>query len=136
MNDQCNYLNNKTKEKIEALTKICNEMLRFGQRFLILEDGLAVGKTLFAKEIAYRLADGIENNIHFFQLHDAYSYNNFIYGQQIKTEEGKILYKKGEGSLHVPVRGVYYMLRCLNASGSAVCRVPRTKPTPRADAHN
>ena len=79
-------------------------MIKFGQRFLILEGGIAVGKTLFAKEVAKKLvsnnkSSNIPNNIHFFQLHEGYSYSNFVYGQQVETQEGKILYKKGEQPL-------------------------------------
>ena len=82
-----NYLNWKTKEKIEELTKICKKIQSIGQHFMILKGGIAVGKTLFAKEISKRLVD--EKRIHFFQLHEGYSYSNFLYGQQIQTDGGQ-----------------------------------------------
>ena len=92
-----NYLNWKTKEKIEELTKICKKIQSIGQHFMILKGGIAVGKTLFAKEISKRLVD--EKRIHFFQLHEGYSYSNFLYGQQIQTDGGQIKYEKGSQPL-------------------------------------
>ena len=94
-----NYLNFKTREKIKELTEICKKIQNMGQHFMILKGGIAVGKTLFAKEISKRLVDDHENRIHFFQLHEGYSYRNFVYGQQIQTDGGQIKYEKGSQPL-------------------------------------
>ena len=104
-----NYLNNKTCEKIDEIKQLCENMISIGQRFLILEGGIAVGKTLFAKEVAKRLQIDKEC-IHFFQLHEGYSYSNFIYGQQIKTDNGKIVYESGKQPL------LEIIMKCISPS--------------------
>lgn len=70
-------------------------MMRIGQHFLILSGGIATGKTFFATEVAKKIVGNNDKQIHFFQFHEGYSYENFVHGVQIRTENQSLKYEKG-----------------------------------------
>lgn len=70
-------------------------MMQIGQHFLILSGGIATGKTFFATEVAKKIVDNDNGKIHFFQFHEGYSYENFVHGVQIRTQDQCLRYEKG-----------------------------------------
>lgn len=83
-------MTNTTKQMIDMLGGIIEK-----EKYLLLEGGIAVGKTFIAKQIAEQASENGEYNItsEIVSIHSSYSYDDFAFGVVMNTSSGNINYE-------------------------------------------
>ena len=76
-----------TKQMIDMLGGIIEK-----EKYLLLEGGVAVGKTFLAKQVADQASENGKYRItkEVGSVHSSYSYDDFVYGVMMETSSGHI----------------------------------------------
>lgn len=82
-----------TEQVVSELCSLLEE-----KKYILLNGGLGVGKTYFAKQVAQKMSDGIAGDgnmlTELIPIHSAYGYEDFISGMSVDIIDGQVIYNR------------------------------------------